>query len=82
MEQAVLKSIYPILPNVIRLSKPNLSFDYDEEADVLYITFENIAASDSELTDDDILIRRKGKRIVGITIMHASRFLKRAKENS
>lgn len=46
---------------------------YDAEADVLYINFKKPAhATDSELTDDDIIIRYEGEELVGITVLHAS----------
>jgi uncharacterized protein YuzE len=48
---------------------------YDPEADVLYIDFYNPPKSsdDSELTDDDIVIRYDDREeIVGLTILHAS----------
>ena len=46
---------------------------YDAAADVLYITFRKPAhATDSELTDDDIIIRYDGDQVIGITVLHAS----------
>jgi uncharacterized protein YuzE len=47
---------------------------YDEEADVLYINFRKPSvATDSELTDDDILIRYDGDDIIGYTVLNAAR---------
>jgi len=47
--------------------------DYDEEADVLYLSFRKPQrATDSELRDDGIIIRKRGKEIVGLTILDAS----------
>ena len=46
---------------------------YDEEADVLYVHFrKSNVATDSELTDDDIILRYNGEEVLGITILHAS----------
>jgi len=46
---------------------------YDSEADVLYIKFKKPAvATDSELTDDDIIVRYEGDEIIGLTLLHAS----------
>jgi len=46
---------------------------YDSEADVLYINFKKPAiATDSELTNDDIIIRYEGEEIIGLTLLHAS----------
>ncbi len=47
---------------------------YDEEADVLYITFERGVPSDySDFTDDDIVLRYKGHRLISVTVLHASK---------
>ncbi|HEY3874781.1 MAG TPA: DUF2283 domain-containing protein, partial [Candidatus Kapabacteria bacterium] len=47
---------------------------YDEEADVLYVNFRKPGvASDSELTDDDIILRYLGEELIGLTILHASK---------
>jgi uncharacterized protein YuzE len=47
---------------------------YDAEADVLYINFKKPSnATDSELTDDDVIVRYEGDEVVGLTILHASK---------
>ena len=47
--------------------------DYDDEADVLYLSFQRPhRATDSELRDDGIVVRKRGKAIVGLTILGAS----------
>ncbi len=77
MEKTIIKQIQPILPQIIALSKKekSLSFDYDQGADVLYISFrKSQQATDTEIINDDILLRRRNGDIVGITIMHASNF--------
>lgn len=62
-----------IVPAVMRSPHLYLSSSYDEEADVLYISFKKPAqATDSELTDDDVIIRYEGDEIIGLTILHAS----------
>ena len=46
---------------------------YDAEADVLYVNFKKPShATDSELTDDDVIIRYEDDVVVGLTILHAS----------
>ena len=47
--------------------------DYDSEADVLYISFHRPQqATDTELTDDGILLRYRGDQLVGVTVLDAS----------
>ena len=57
----------------IRLTDERWS-SYDEEADVLYVNFKKPShATDSDLTDDDVIIRYEGDVVVGLTILHASK---------
>ena len=47
--------------------------DYDEEADVVYLHFEEKPSSThSEMTDDGIIADYRGRRLVGLTILEAS----------
>ena len=47
--------------------------DYDEEADVLYVSFRKPQrATRTVEAEDDLLIRKDGGRVVGLTILHAS----------
>ena len=63
-----------LLPVVKRTPQSTLWSSYDTEADVLYINFKKPShATDSELTDDDVIIRYEGDEIVGFTILHASK---------
>ena len=41
---------------------------YDAKADVLYVNFKKPnEATDSELTDDDVIIRYEGEEVIGCT---------------
>lgn len=49
---------------------------YDPEADTLYVNFRRPSvADDSELTDDDVIVRYAGEEIIGATVLHASKRL-------
>jgi len=63
------------LYDVIQTSPSGKLFvDYDQEADVLYVTFtEDAAIYMSDLTDDDILLEYdQDGRLAGITILDVS----------
>jgi uncharacterized protein YuzE len=65
-----------IIPAVRGAPQKYLWFSYDAEADVLYINFKKPShATDSELTENDIIIRYEGKEIIGLTVLHASKRL-------
>ncbi|NJO55761.1 MAG: DUF2283 domain-containing protein [Rhodospirillales bacterium] len=47
---------------------------YDKDADVLYVNFEKPSvATDSQLTDQDVIVRYRGAEVIGFTVLHASK---------
>lgn len=59
--------------HLVQLPKTHMWLDYDEEADVLYLHFEERPRSThSEMRDDGIILDYKGHRLVGITVLEAS----------
>lgn len=68
-----LQPYLDLMPLVKAAPHQTLWLSYDQEADVLYINFKKPSlATDSELTDDDIIIRYAGEEVIGLTILHAS----------
>jgi uncharacterized protein YuzE len=69
-----LQQIIDLAPELLRLPSQQVWISYDAEADVLYLSFKRPShADDTELTDDDVLIRYRQGEVVGVTILHASR---------
>lgn len=63
-----------LLPKLKEAAQYNVWLAYDAEADVLYINFQKPSlAIDSELSDEDVIIRYgENDEVVGITVLHAS----------
>jgi uncharacterized protein YuzE len=62
-----------VVPGLVKFPVKKLMLDYDEEADVLYVSFRRPQqATDSDIRDDDIIVHRRGKEVVGLTILDAS----------
>ncbi len=63
-----------LLPKLKETAQHNVWLAYDAEADVLYINFQKPSvATDSELTDEDVIIRYgENDEVVGVTVLHAS----------
>ena len=73
MAQVAINQYLKLIPAVKHAPQGFLWSSYDAEADVLYINFKKPShATDSELTDDDVIIRYDGDTIVGLTILNAS----------
>ncbi len=62
-----------VMPAVKMAPQKTFWTTYDVEADVLYINFKKPSyADDSEMTDDDVIIRYEHGEVVGMTILNAS----------
>lgn len=73
-----VKQILQAVPDLLNIPYEHLWSTYDKEADVLYLNFKKPShADDSELTDEDIIIRYEKGKVVGVTILHASKRLKK-----
>ena len=73
MEETLIKEVGKVVPSVMKIAR-KMWIDYDKGADVLYISFEKPQhAEDSEMEDDIIVHKRKDK-VVGLTVLHASKF--------
>lgn len=72
--QKVIDEVFKAIPHIIKFPVKKFWVDYDESADVLYISFKRPQkATDSKMLKNGILVRYRGKEIVGITVMEASK---------
>ena len=63
-----------LVPMVKHSPRRYLWSSYDAEADTLYVSFKHSSyATDSELADDDVILRYEGDGIIGVTILRASK---------
>ena len=73
MAVAEIQEYLRLIPVVKQSPQHYLWLSYDPEADVLYINFKKPShATDSEITDDDVIIRYEDEQIIGFTVLHAS----------
>ncbi|MBS4028691.1 MAG: DUF2283 domain-containing protein [Ignavibacteriales bacterium] len=74
MEATELKEMTNALPYF--LAHKTVWAHYDSEVDVLYLHFKKPNHADnSEMTEDEIIIRYENKDIIGMTILNASQRL-------
>ncbi len=67
-----MNNVRALIPSILSFQHPQFWSSYDKEADVLYINFRKPAhADETELTDDDILVRYEKKSVIGYTILDA-----------
>lgn len=75
VEPRVMQGVYDAIPYLLRLPSGKVSIDYDQEADVLYLSLKRPQqATDSTYADDEgVLLRYRGDELVGITVFEASK---------
>jgi len=72
MATGVIGDILDTIPHLLRMPSKQIWFDFDEDADVLYVSFERPqGATDSELSEDGVLMRYRGDQLVGVTVLNA-----------
>ena len=80
MSKESIEGIFEAVPYMLNLPAAKFWVDYDREADVLYISFQRPQqATDSEMLEDGVILRYRGDKMIGLTILDAS---KREKEPS
>ncbi len=73
LETDVITVVAQAIPHLLRLPSHQLYVDYDQEADVLYISFARPQqATDSQMTDDGYVLHYRDDKVVGITVLEAS----------
>jgi uncharacterized protein YuzE len=77
MEKSIVSqtvaSVTQAVPLLLKFPERRFWVDYDAEADVLYISFRRPQqATNTEMTEEGILLRYQGDELVGITILDAS----------
>ncbi len=68
-----LAYLFAATMNFLKLPQTRMWLDYDAEADVLYLHFEEKPSSNhSEMRDDGIILDYRDNDLVGMTILEAS----------
>lgn len=68
-----IRDYLKLLPRLKQSPEGLVWLSYDQEADTLYVNYRKPSfATDSELTEDDVIVRYAGDEVVGFTVLHAS----------
>jgi uncharacterized protein YuzE len=77
MAIADIQEYLKLLPTVNRAPQHTVWLTYDAEADTLYVNYKKPShATDSEMTDDDVIVCYEGDDVIGFTVLHASKRIK------
>ncbi len=79
----LLSTCMAMASDMLRLPARHVWVDYDQEADVLYMSFRKPQNATKTIeVDGDILLRKAGPTIVGLTILNASARRRRTKADA
>lgn len=73
-EVVEISKVVRTLPALVStLGQNKIFLHYDDEADVLYVNFGDkpVEAEDSKLTDDNLIVRYRDGRVIGVTMLNA-----------
>lgn len=74
MVGAEIGNYLKLVPALVAAPNGYLWSSFDAEADVLYINFKKPSvATDSELTDDNVIVRYEDGEVIGLTILNVSK---------
>jgi uncharacterized protein YuzE len=59
------------IPYLLKMPSKRVWIDYDDEADVLYISFRKPQQAKESEMESDIIYHYRDKELVGLTILHA-----------
>lgn len=75
LEKESLDEVFQTVSHLVKFPSRRFWVDYDKEADVLYISLKRLQkVSDSKMLDNGVLLRYQNKKLVGITILDASKW--------
>jgi uncharacterized protein YuzE len=74
----LLKSI----PYLLSAPSKRMWIDYDEEADVLYISFEKPQRADDSVMEDNVVYHFRDREMVGVSVMRASQTFGKAESDA
>ena len=74
LEKEYIKEVFETTKHLIKFPSNRFWVDYDKGADVLYVSLQRPQkATNSKMMDNGILLRYHNKKLVGITILNASK---------
>ena len=74
LAEPTISHLFKATSHFLKLPTKKMWLDYDHVADVLYLHFEDKPASThSEMGNNGIILDYRGKQLVGLTILEASK---------
>jgi len=73
MEKGLNVNIIESIPYLLNMPSNQTWIDYDEEADVLYVSFRKPQHADDSIMEGNLVYHYHDGNLVGLTILHAKK---------
>jgi len=70
----VKDELFEVVPHLLKMPSKRIWIDYDDDADVLYISFQKPQNADESEMDENIIYHYQGEDLVGITVIGAKKY--------
>jgi len=70
----IIADILQSVPHQLNMPSNHIWFDYDQDTDVLYVSFRKPQHADDSELNENIITHYSGDQIVGITVIDAKKY--------
>ena len=70
----IIADILQSVPHLLNIPSNHIWFDYDQDTDVLYVSFRKPQHADDSELNENIITHYSGDQIVGITVIDAKKY--------
>ena len=74
LEKKALAKKMEFVPYLLKMPSNRIWIDYDEDADVLYISFQKPQHADDSELKNNVIYHYRGNDLVGITVVGAKKY--------
>lgn len=72
--EEIKEELFKSIPFMFKMPSHRIWVDYDEEADVLYISFRKPQHADDSVMENNVIYHYRGKEMVGVTVIGAKKY--------
>jgi uncharacterized protein YuzE len=70
----IIADILQSVPHLLNMPSNHIWIDYDEDSDVLYVSFRKPQHADDSELEENVITHYSGDQIVGITVIDAKKY--------
>jgi len=70
----VKDELFEVVSHLLKMPSKRIWIDYDDDADVLYISFQKPQNADESEMEENIIYHYQGEDLVGITVIGAEKY--------